>query len=212
MIPAFRLGFQRLATVARLAVDEALARGDRKTALARATRGHVSLAEVAARALLLEQKEIAGAIAGTVVDADPGASGAQMVKAALKGQGPAPGKGRIDAMANVTDQPPEICALVFADRLATAAGSEVARAWLARITRTPMAPRDPLAGPLAVDLAARGVLPIESLPAELRASVQRAHAAEARRAVVAGAIGGPMGAEPEPKTFGGDTLLSTTVT
>ena len=80
--------------------------------------------------------------------------------------------------AHVTDQPPEICALVFADRLATAAGPEIAKAWLARITRTPMAAHDPLAGPLAVDLASRGVLPIADLPADLRASLQRARASE----------------------------------
>jgi hypothetical protein len=164
----------RDATVARLAVDEALARGDSKTALARATRGHVSLAEVAARALLLEKKDIATTIATFVADADPGASGAAMVRAALKEPGAKAKGGEVGA--HLTDQPPEICALVFADRLAMAAGSDIARQWLARIARTPMAPHDPLAGPLAVDLAARGILPVADLPADLRASAQRAHA------------------------------------
>jgi hypothetical protein len=164
-------------TVARLAVDEALARGDRKTALARATRGHVALAEVAARALLLDQREIAGSIASTLAKADPTSSGAVMVRAALEGAGSTE-KRRNEAFAHVTDQPPEICALVFADRLAAAAGADVAKAWLAKITRTPMAARDPLAGPLAVDLAARGVLPVADLPADLRASLQRARASE----------------------------------
>lgn len=178
----------RDATVARLAVDEALARGDRDTALARATRGHVALAEVAARALLLDERDLAAAIASSVADADPGASGALMVKAALKssGAGTPPGaagasgsaKVHAEALAHVTDQPPELCALVFADRLATAAGSEVARTWLARITRVPMAPHDPIGGPLAVDLATRGVLGVAELPPELRASFQRAHASE----------------------------------
>jgi hypothetical protein len=78
----------------------------------------------------------------------------------------------------VTDQPPELCALVFADRLATAAGADVARQWLGRITRTPMSSRDPVAGPLAVDLAARGVLPVSDLPPDLRASAQHARASE----------------------------------
>ncbi|MDB4934866.1 MAG: Tetratricopeptide 2 repeat protein [Labilithrix sp.] len=166
----------RDATVARLAVDEALARGDSKTALARATRGHVSLPEVAARALLLDKKDIAATVAAFAGDADPGSSGAAMVKASLKDtNGKSPPR---EMGAHVTDQPPEICALVFADRLASAAGSDVARQWLARITRTPMPPRDPLAGPLALDLASRGVLPVADLPADLRASVQRAHAAE----------------------------------
>lgn len=172
-------------TVARLAVDEALARGDRPGALARATRGHVSLAEVAARALLLEQKDIAASVANAVAAADPGASGAQMVKIALKGAAPgagpaavaAAGKARVELLA-VTDQPPELCALVFADRLATSAGAEVARGWITKIERAPMAAHDPLGGPLAVDLATRGVLPVDSLPADLRASFQRARASE----------------------------------
>lgn len=160
----------RDATVARLAVDEALVRGDRLTALARATRGHVALSEVAARALVLEQRVIAAAIATQITDADPGASGAAMVKASLEG--------KTAGFAHVTDQPPELCALVFADRLATAVGLDVARQWLARITYTPMSSRDPVAGPLAVDLAARGVLPVTDLPPELRASAQHARASE----------------------------------
>ena len=160
----------RDATVARLAVDEALVRGDHLMATARATRGHVPLAEVAARALVQGQREIATAIATQVTNADPGASGAAMVKAALVGA--------TNGFAHVTDQPPELCALVFADRLATAAGPDVARQWLGRITWTPMSSRDPVAGPLAVDLAARGVLPVADLPAELRASVQHARASD----------------------------------
>ncbi len=156
-------------TVARLAVDEALMRGDRAAATARATRGHVPLAEVAARALVENQREIAASLSAEVTAADPGASGAAMVKASLAGA--------TTGFAHVTDQPPELCALVFADRLATAAGADVARQWLGRITRTPMPSRDPVAGPLAVDLAARGVLPVTDLPAELRASAQHARAA-----------------------------------
>jgi hypothetical protein len=157
-------------TVARLAVDEALMRGDRAAATARATRGHVPLAEVAARALVENQREIAASLAAEVTAADPGASGAAMVKASLAGA--------TTGFAHVTDQPPELCALVFADRLATAAGADVARQWLGRITRTPMSSRDPVAGPLAVDLAARGVLPVSDLPPDLRASAQHARASE----------------------------------
>jgi hypothetical protein len=170
----------RDATVARLAVDEALVRDDSKTALSRATRGHVPLAEVAARALVLEKKDIAATLAAFVAEADPGASGAAMVRAALKSVAPgASGNAKTrDPLAHVTDQPPEICALVFADRLAAAAGADIARQWLARIARTPMAAHDPLAGPLAVDLAARGILPVADLPPDLRASVQRARASE----------------------------------
>ena len=148
-------------TVARLAVDEALARGDKAKALARATHGHVSLAELAGRALVLEQKAIASAIASSVTDADPGSSGARMVKAALAGAG----KAQADEIAaRATDRPPEICALVFAERLASASNPEVAREWLARIERTPMPAHDPVGVALSKDLVARGVLPRPETP------------------------------------------------
>jgi hypothetical protein len=39
-----------------------------------------------------------------------------------------------------------------------------------------MAAHDPLAGPLAIDLAARGVLPMADLPTELRPSAGHAEA------------------------------------
>jgi hypothetical protein len=147
--------------VARLAVDEALARGDRARALARATRGHVPLAELAARALLLDQRDVALAIATSVTSADPASSGAAMVKLAIEGGGG--GKGgplRVPpALQSPGDQPPELCALVLADRLAATAGADAARTWLARIVRTPIPPRDPLATALAERLAAKGVLP-----------------------------------------------------
>lgn len=158
----------RDATVARLAVDEALARGDKAAALARATRGHVPLAEVAARALLLDHKDLATAIASAVADADPGASGALMVKLALRAtppaNGPAPKAGGTPSaipavLVEPRDQPPELCALVFADRLAQQSNVETARAWLAKVTRTPMPERDPLAIALATSLAAKGILP-----------------------------------------------------
>lgn len=174
--------------VARLAVDEALARGDRDKALARATRGHVPLAEVAARALLVDQRELAGAFAGMVIAADPASSGARMVKAALEaaptalpaavqGAGAPPSTGR-DVSVSLVELPPEICTLVFADRLAMMAGTEAARAWLAKVERMPMALNDPLAGPLAVDLATRGVVAVESLPERLRTSLRHVRAPE----------------------------------
>lgn len=154
----------RDATVARLAVDEALARGDGAAALRRATRGHVDLSEVAARALLLDRRADAKSIAETVARADPAAAGAHMVLAALDGGAPK----AHEALAKHGEPAPELCALVLADRLATAAGVEVARAWIERVTRLPLAPHDPLGGPLAVDLAARGVLPEGALVPEGR--------------------------------------------
>lgn len=179
--PRDRVRGPRDATAARLAVDEALARGDRDAALARATRGHVPLAEVAARALRLERRDLAEWIADSVVAADPGASGAWMVMAALSRSSSAGAAGggaaaRAWAMvlgeggARFTDRPPEICALVFADALGASAGDAAARRWLQGVTRTPMAARDPVAGALARDLASRGVVSATELPTEMRPS------------------------------------------
>ena len=157
----------RDATVARLAVDEALERGDKPATLARATRGHVPLSEVAARALLLDHKDLALAIASSVADADPGSSGALMVRLALRGAGPAsapaakagaPASPVPAGLVDPRDQPPELCALVFADRLAVTSSVDAAKTWLARITRTPAPPRDPLATALSSALATKGVL------------------------------------------------------
>ncbi|AKV02022.1 Tetratricopeptide TPR_2 repeat protein [Labilithrix luteola] len=162
----------RDATVARLAVDEALSRGDEAAATARATRGHVSLPELAARALVFERAAFATSLARTVAHADPGASAAHMVLAAIakRDEGAKKGGARHpgESLRRITDQPPELCALVFAERLTAAAGADVAREWLANVTRTPMAPHDPVAGPFVVDLAARGVIAESALPREWR--------------------------------------------
>jgi tetratricopeptide (TPR) repeat protein len=152
-------------TVARLAVDEALVRGDAAAAERRATRGHVPAAEVAARALLLGQRDVAISMAETVVRADPGASAAHMVLTAIKGEAP---RGHGEALVHPTDDPPALCAFVLADRVATAAGAAAARGWLERMRHAPAAARDPLAISLAVDLAARGVLHADNLAYEER--------------------------------------------
>jgi hypothetical protein len=149
-------------TVARLAVDEALLRGDQAAAERRATRGHVSLPEVAARAMLLERRDLADALARAVATADPSASCAHMVLAALAPHGKRPTLGRPN------DEPPAACALALVDRIAVVAGGEVGRAWLSRVGFAKMSPHDPLVGPLAVDLAARGVVRGEDLPIEQR--------------------------------------------
>ena len=164
----------RDATVARLAVDDALARGDREAALARATRGRVPVAEVAARALLLDKKDLANALAKEVTDADPSASGGQMLRAVLRAgasASPAAAKALAAAVTKTTDQPPELCALVFADKLAVLGGADAAREWLAKVTRTPMAAHDPLGAPLAGELVKRGVLPSPDAVPEKPASL-----------------------------------------
>lgn len=163
-VPADRGGAgPRDATLARLAVDEAVLGGDQAKTERRAVRTHVALSEVAARALLLDRRELATKIAKEVAAADPKSSGAQMVLAALAALQTKP---REVAVHN--DAPPEACVLVLADVIASTSNAETARAWLARVKRTPMAPLDPLVAPLAVDLAARGVVPPEDLALDQR--------------------------------------------
>lgn len=153
------------ATVVRLAVDEALLAGDRARAERRATRGRVPLAEVAARALIAERADIAEPIARGLLEADPRSGGAAMVLAAILARGD---KVSPFTSSLTNDQPPLACALVVAERLTTLGNREVARAWIARVHPSAMSPHDPMLGPLAVDLAARGALPDESLSMELR--------------------------------------------
>jgi hypothetical protein len=168
---------------ARLAVDEALARGDEASARRRATRGHVELVETAARAALLEQRAIASSLGREVADADPASSAARMVLAALaatprvpdaKAAGapiatkPADARSAEARGAGWSDDAmPALCPLLFAARIADS-DPDAARAWLAKIPRRALPTHDPVAGPLAVDLAARGVLAPSELGAELR--------------------------------------------
>ncbi|MBX3233463.1 MAG: hypothetical protein KIT84_37830 [Labilithrix sp.] len=187
------------ATVARLAIDEALARGDVRAAERRALRGHVALAEVAGRALLLEEDAIATTLARRVLEADPANSGAAMVLAATgarltdatkpgasaakpPGVGDAAkpgggadaaklGGGLADAVVAATDRPAAACVLGLAARLAGRGDVEAARGFVARVEPDGIAPHDGVVGPVAVDLAVRGALADASLPIELRLEV-----------------------------------------
>lgn len=157
-------------TVARLAVDHALLAGDGARAERRAIRGHVPLSEVAARALILERPTLAAEMARAVLAADPSAGCAEMVLVALAArQGRSPSEAeRARGRQPSTDRPAAACVLLVAERLATLGDAETARLWAAQVAPAPMAPHDPVAGPLAVDLAARGTVPEVSLPLELR--------------------------------------------
>lgn len=155
------------AMVARLAIDEALIRGDLARAERRAVRGHVSRAEVAGRALLLERAEEARALAAQVVEADPTDRGAAMVDAAI-----APSDARLrgahakGSAASV----PGVCALALAQRLASRGEIEAARTFLAGANVERLVPRDPL-GAVLVELRVRGVVADTALSSELRLEV-----------------------------------------
>src|SRR5579883_770088 len=70
-----------LALAARLAVDDAIARGDAACVGRRSTRVRVSLEEAAARALLAGRWSLARELAASVVRAEPAARGARLVLA-----------------------------------------------------------------------------------------------------------------------------------
>lgn len=160
-------------TVARLAIDDAILAGDLARAERRATRGHVALSEVAARSLILERADFASTLARRVLAADPTAGGAAMVAAALAStSGPdASAMKAVRRKETPTDRPSAACVLVLADRLAALAGAPAARSWVGNTAggqHLAMAPHDPVTSPLAVDLAARGVIDGATLPLELR--------------------------------------------
>lgn len=157
-------------TVARLAIDDAILSGDIDRAERRATRGHVAPSEVAARSVILERPELARALAERVLSADPNAGCAAMVVAALAARGERPVRPSQGGLGNgpPTDRPSAACVLVMAERLAALGDAESARAWAERVSPAPMVPHDPVTGPLAVDLAARGVIDERGLPLELR--------------------------------------------
>jgi hypothetical protein len=73
------------ALLARLAVDDAITRGDAGAASRRATRVRLPLDEVAGRALLAGNRSLARELSSLVVRADPSATGARMVLAASGG-------------------------------------------------------------------------------------------------------------------------------
>jgi tetratricopeptide (TPR) repeat protein len=156
----------RDATVARLAIDEALVRGDLAAAERRATRGHIPRSEIAARALFLERGQDALALAVRFLAEDPTDAGAAMVVRAI-----APSDPRGTKAPAVADHPPAACALAMARELARAGEVEAARTFLNRVAPERIAPHDPLIGSIAVDLTIRGAIADASLPIELRLEV-----------------------------------------
>jgi hypothetical protein len=141
--------------VARLAVDEAILRGDPEALRRRAARGHVLLVEAAARAVAQGKLDLGAAVARELAAADPGALGPALVLAAS-----APGALALpEAAPGTHDTPPALCAYVLAVRIEGTSGPEAARAWLARTAYVPPPPGDALVAGLGARLAKRGALP-----------------------------------------------------
>jgi hypothetical protein len=145
----------------RLAVDQAIARADLSIVTERATRARVSLEETAARALLAGRRELARSIARLESQADPGALGARLVLAAAGGS---------DAMGMFPPyaQTRSVSAaewVACGQVLQHMASHWVARSALMGLAHSPILGGDDRVVRVAVDLAARGVIGVEALPA-----------------------------------------------
>ena len=144
---------------ARLAIDEAIARGSIGEVQARATRVRLSIDEAAGRALLAGERTMARKLAAELAAADPGALGARLVLAAVA-----------DDTLSVSElrlgQVPAASAayVAFGAVLLRATSPARASATLRRMAHEPVVEGDErVVGP-AVELAARGALPVEELP------------------------------------------------
>ena len=148
--------------VTRLAVDEALLRGDDAAATLRATLGRLPMDEVAARALRVGQLDLGEALATRSLAADPSSAGARLVLATvalLHGRSPSPTPPRSDAGSVA----PVACYMhlrVLAQRLDAGGARDAAAAFPCAKAES----GDPLLTGLVADLAARSVLDAAALP------------------------------------------------
>jgi hypothetical protein len=150
-----------LALAARLAVDEAIARGDVMGVRRRATRGRLPLDEAGGRALLGGERALARDLVAANAAADPGAFGARLVLAV------ADGGDLLGAAASVQpgDTPASPAALIaFGAALLHGTPPDDARAALAAAPRLPLVAGDDRVVRGAVELASRGALPAGALP------------------------------------------------
>jgi hypothetical protein len=147
---------------ARLALDDAIARGDLAAARRRATRARVPLEEAAGRALLAGAPAMARSLSVTAAG-DGTALGARLVLAAIDGTNVV----QAASTARADDAPVSAAALVaFGQALARAASAEQARAALSAMRVSAIVPGDDRVVRAAVDLVARGALSPAVLPAD----------------------------------------------
>jgi len=148
--------------VTRLAVDEALLRGDDASATLRATLGRLAMDEVAARALRHGQVDLAEALATRSAAADPAAAGARVVLgtvALLRGRVPQPMPSRADA-GSVSMFACYMHLRVLADRLDLGAARDAASGFPCAKAEA----GDAVLTTLVVELAARSILDASALP------------------------------------------------
>jgi Tfp pilus assembly protein PilF len=154
---------ERFALAARLAVDEAIARGDADAVRRRATRGRLPLDEAAGRAWLGGQRGLARDLAAVNASADPAALGARLVLAVVEGRS----LGAVASLPRAGDTPASSAAVVAFGIAAIRAGASAdARSALAVMPWKPIVAGDDCVLRPAVDLVSRGALPVDALPAD----------------------------------------------
>jgi tetratricopeptide (TPR) repeat protein len=152
-----------LALASRLAVDEAIARGDAEATRRRATRARVSLEEAAGRAWLAGQRAMAHDLAAEVVTADPTARGARLVLAAESSRDLASAASE----ARPGDSPASAASFVaFGLALVRVSSADQARAALGAVVHDAAVAGDDAVERAQVDLAASGALVEGALSAD----------------------------------------------
>jgi len=165
--------------VARLAIDEALVRGDRDAVRRRTTASHLGLELSAARAVFLGNPALARDLVLPVVLANPDSKAARMVLAvatsmlgdhgalasALTRSGPISGTtSTAPAATKMASEP----LLAFAKLVEAEGSPEAARSILASFAPIGLLSGDALVTGVAVDLAALGALPDADLPLDAK--------------------------------------------
>jgi tetratricopeptide (TPR) repeat protein len=188
------IGCSRCDVARRLAVDDAIDRGDDSAARRRASRARVALEEVAARFLLAGSGAKALAIAREVKDADPGALGAELVIDAIEGAGAGAGAGPDPRRHPTASGAPASAAswIAWGGALSRRMSAEAARSVLAAVPHESLVPGDERVERAAVDLAARGVLTQDALTPDARVELR------ALRWAASSAVSADDGASREP--------------
>jgi hypothetical protein len=157
------LSEERHPLAARLAVDEALTQGDANAVRLRATRARVGLEEVAARALLAGRRNLASEVASAVARADPAAQGIRLVLAACDGGDLV---GTAFEVRRHGTRASGATLVAFGAAAVHAISPEDAHATLAAVVHDPIAAGDDRVIRPAVELASRGALDADALPAD----------------------------------------------
>ena len=153
-----------LALAARLAVDDAIALRAEGVVVRRAARVRVSQEEVAARALLAGERGLAREVASMLLRADPEAFAARIVLAATDGD-------LLGIFGEVRRNPRPVSGaawVALGSVLVHVEARDVVRSTLAKLAHESIEIGDDLVVRSAAELAARGVIDAEALPADGR--------------------------------------------